>query len=589
MSALEELDVESRMELIHRQHREEEIRINAKIDAEIEKYIDNPILGIQLKSPFISRPSNPSLFFIVPNEFAERFCYYGFSPLLKNLFGQVLGLTTYYYGLDGKLTGEPNNSAVNQLKLNFDFATYFTPLIGAFVSDSFLDKYKTIMLFSSLYMVGMYLLSFGTNPHILGFQAVFAPITTATPLNDTVAQSGVQFAADPSVSHVNPSIIYSALVFLALGTGGIKACVSAHGGDQFLEKQTWGLNTFYTIFYIAINVGAMISGFVTPNVKKQNCFGVEGDCYSNAFFICAGVFTFAYFIFGIGVRYYRVVPPAGRFIIWDLICAGTTRLVKGEEYARKKYGKALLVEAADLAKVLVAILPTPIFWMGFNQNSNIWQDSTDRLGTAVMLSETLNSVVNPIFIVLLAPIFNNYIYPYIPKKYGLLHRMCVGYLFAAASFVACALIENYVEDRCTINSSLTKNDYYFGKCAYPQIDNMIWAIPYFLITTGEVLVSISGLNFMYEEVGKRTKSSSLALWLLTSSIGSFIASRLLKAVNPVLKSESGNSYVYFYYLCAVIIMCAFVLQCFLTWWYVPKAMRKEQEVVEEIEVSKEKP
>ncbi|KAJ3269329.1 hypothetical protein HDV01_001573 [Terramyces sp. JEL0728] len=587
MSALEELDLESRMEMIHRQHREDEIRINAKIDAEIEKYIDNPILGVQFKSPFLSRPSNPSLFFIVPNEFAERFCYYGFSPLLKNLFGQVLGLTTHSYGMDGKLTGESNNSAVNQLKLNFDFATYFTPILGAIVSDSFLDKYKTIMLFSSLYMVGMYLLSFGTNPHILGFSQVFAPITSATPMNDTVAQSGVQFIAEANVSHVNPSIIYSALVLLALGTGGIKACVSAHGGDQFLEKQTWGLNQFYSIFYIAINTGAMISGFVTPNVKKQNCFGVEGDCYSNAFFICAAVFTFAYIIFGIGVRYYRVVPPAGRFIIWDLLCAGFTRLFRGEEYAQSVYGKALLVEAADLAKVLIAILPTPIFWMGFNQNSNVWQDSTDRLGVSVMNSETLNSVVNPIFIVLLAPIFNAYIYPLIPKKYGLLHRMCVGYLFAAVSFIACALIENYVEDRCTIDKTLQKNDYYFGKCAYPQLDNLIWAIPYFLITCGEVLVSISGLNFMYEEVGKRTKSSSLALWLLTSSLGSFIAGRLLKIVDPTLKSEGGNSYVYFYYLCAGIIMGAFVLQCILAWFYVPKAQRVGNDV-ENVEIEKEK-
>jgi dipeptide/tripeptide permease len=326
---------------------------------------------------------------------------------------------------------------------------------------------------------------------------------------------------------------------------------------------------------MSINIGAMVSSYTTPVIKDQNCFGSESDCYSYAFFLCAGVFAFAYVWFAIGKRYYRVVPPAGRFIIWDLIKASFTRLFKGREHAEETYGRSVLVEAADLGKVLLAILPTPIFWMGFNQNGAAWQDSTDRLGKSIMTSEQLNAVVNPILVVILAPLFA-LIYPRFPK-FTLLYRMTLGYFFAAAAFVVCGLIDSYVSSRCAVNASLDVDDYYAGKCAYTQLDNTIWILPYILITCGEVLVSISGLNFVYEEVGKRTKSSSTALWLLTSSAGSLIASQLTKRLNPVLFATEGKPITFpmFYYICAGIILAAAVPQFIIARLYTLKRDRAD--------------
>jgi dipeptide/tripeptide permease len=188
---------------------------------------------------------------------AERFCYYGFLPLLKNLLGKGLGLSKYRFGLDGKITGEVDNTVPNYYKNNFDVLVYLTPLLGAMISDSFLDKFKTIMYLGLFYLIGIFLMFIGTNPTIMGFQSVFAPVLEASPFNETVAASGVTFNADPFVTSMPSWIIFLALGLIALGTGGIKPCVSAHGGDQFLEKQSVGLNQFYTFFYMAINVGAL--------------------------------------------------------------------------------------------------------------------------------------------------------------------------------------------------------------------------------------------------------------------------------------------------------------------------------------------
>lgn len=224
-----EVPLEEVMDRERLAHAERERAINKDIDAEIEKYIDHPILGLQLKPPYISRPSNPSLFFIIPNELAERFCYYGFTPLLKNLFGKSLGLSKHTFGLNGKRVGEADSTIPNYYRQNFDVITYLTPVIGAIISDSYLDKYKTIMILSAFYMIGMYLLAFATNPVLFGYQSVFAPILTASPLNQTVIDAGVKFIPDPFVTSTPAWAIYTALGLIAFGTGGIKPCVSSHG------------------------------------------------------------------------------------------------------------------------------------------------------------------------------------------------------------------------------------------------------------------------------------------------------------------------------------------------------------------------
>lgn len=165
--------------------------------------------------------------------------------------------------------------------------------------------------------------------------------------------------------------------------------------------------------------------------------------------------------------------------------------------------------------------------------------------------------------------------------------MCIGYLFAVIAFVISGLIESYVADRCEIDTSLKQGSYYYQICAYPALDNTIWIIPYFFITCGEVCISISGLNFVYEEVGRRTKSSSTALWLLTSSLGSYITSRLYKKLSPALETDEKHlvTFVQFYYICAGIIALTIIPQAIITYYYVPKKNRASSHVEVEVDVA----
>lgn len=77
-------------------------------------------------------------------------------------------------------------------------------------------------------------------------------------------------------------------MLIAIGTGGIKPCVAAFGGDQFvLPQQEKYLVTFFSVFYFAINSGSLLSTFLTPELRNGiECFG-EKTCYSAAFLLPA--------------------------------------------------------------------------------------------------------------------------------------------------------------------------------------------------------------------------------------------------------------------------------------------------------------
>ena len=105
------------------------------------------------------------------------------------------------------------------------------------MSDSFSGKYETIVYLSSVYVVGTALLAGFTNPH-------------------TLAYGGVLIG----------------MILMAIGTGGIKRCVSAHGGDQFLEVQKNELNKFYNYFLLGNQCRCFDIKFCCPSYSRTKLF-----------------------------------------------------------------------------------------------------------------------------------------------------------------------------------------------------------------------------------------------------------------------------------------------------------------------------
>ncbi|XP_032362333.1 solute carrier family 15 member 1b [Etheostoma spectabile] len=369
-----------------------------------------------------------SIFFIVVNEFCERFSYYGMRAVLVLYFKYFLRwdddfATTIYH--------------------TFVALCYLTPILGAIVADSWLGKFKTIVYLSIVYTLGQVIMA------ISAIHDMTDANKDGTPDNMTV--------------HVALSMV--GLMLIALGTGGIKPCVAAFGGDQFQDHQEKQRSTFFSIFYLSINAGSLLSTIITPILRAQEC-GIHSQqkCYPLAFGVPAALMVAALIVFIVGSGMYTKTAPQGNILVKVCKCIGfaikNRFRHRGSEYpkrthwmdwAEEKYNKLLIAQVKMVVKVLFLYIPLPMFWALFDQQGSRWTlQATTMDGDFGILTIQPDQMqtVNPILILVLVPIVDSVIYPLIAKcklNFTPLKRMTVGMFLAALAFIAAALVQIQID------------------------------------------------------------------------------------------------------------------------------------------------
>jgi len=352
-------------------------------------------------------PYPMSVFFIIGNEFCERFSYYGMKAILSIY-------------LKNKLKFEEHRAT--SLYHGFSMMCYFTPIFGALLADTLLGKFKTIVSISIVYVLG----------HL--FKTLAAIPNTLDPVGFSIF----------------------GLVLIAIGTGGIKPCVAAFGGDQFkLPEQTRQLQTFFSVFYFSINAGSLVSTILTPVLREDvECFGEE-TCYSLAFGVPAVLMLIATVIIVIGKPMYVMKPPQGNVLTGAV---GSIYFAVKEKFAGKtanhwldlaktKYDGNLVEDVKALLPLLLLYLPLPLWWALFDQTGSAWTFQAQRmdgvLGGTIVKPDQMQ-VANPVMILLFIPLFDKVVYPAFAKIGFLvkpLQRMTVGGLITALSFVIAGFLE----------------------------------------------------------------------------------------------------------------------------------------------------
>ncbi|MEE6508812.1 hypothetical protein FKM82_023091 [Ascaphus truei] len=249
------------------------------------------------------------------------------------------------------------------------------------------------------------------------------------------------------------------LVAIAFGTGGIKPCVSAFGGDQFEEEHAQERSKFFSIFYLSINAGSLISTFVTPVLRGDvQCFG--GDCYALAFGVPAALMCVALVVFVSGSGMYKRYPPQGNVLSSVFKCIGfalknrwkhrTKQYPKREhwmDWATEKYPKKIITEVKMVTRVLFLYIPLPMFWALFDQQGSRWTLQATRMNTdfkGFVAQPDQIQILNPLLILILIPVFDLGIYPLFKLcklSFKPIPKMAVGMILAALAFVAAAVVE----------------------------------------------------------------------------------------------------------------------------------------------------
>uniref|UniRef100_A0A8C4F6K7 Solute carrier family 15 member 1a n=1 Tax=Dicentrarchus labrax TaxID=13489 RepID=A0A8C4F6K7_DICLA len=379
-----------------------------------------------------------------------RFSYYGMRAVLVLYF-------KYFLRWD--------NDLATSIYHTFVALCYLTPILGAIVADSWLGKFKTIIYLSIVYAIGQVLMA----------------VSAIHDITDTDRDG----TPDNMTFHVALSMV--GLFLIALGTGGIKPCVAAFGGDQFSDSQDKQRRTFFSVFYLCINGGSLLSTIITPILRAQEC-GIysQQKCYSLAFGVPAALMVVALVVFIVGSGMYYKAEPQGNIMLDVCKCIGfaiknryrhrSSQYPKKEhwmDWAEDKYEKLLIAQIKMVLKVLFLYIPLPMFWTLFDQKGSRWtlQATTmdGNFGLLVIQPDQMQTV-NPILILTLVPIMDSLIYPLIQKcglNFTPLKRMTVGMLLAAIAFICAAVVQIEIDvSRKQLLCLYTLKYYYYYICLY---------------------------------------------------------------------------------------------------------------------------
>jgi POT family proton-dependent oligopeptide transporter len=70
---------------------------------------------------------------------------------------------------------------------------------------------------------------------------------------------------------------------------------------------------------------------------------------------------------------------------------------------------------------------------------------------------------------------------------------------------------------------------------------VLWqTLPYFILTTAEVLISTTGLEFAFTQAAGEMKSTIMSFWLLTVAVGNLFVPIITKVKSAVIHAEAGE-------------------------------------------------
>lgn len=471
-------------------------------------------------TPDTPRPRLPrQIAYIIGNEGCERFSFYG----MRNILTQFLVSSALLFAASELVSKEEREGAAKEVFHTFVLGVYFFPLLGGWISDRFLGKYRTILYLSLVYCVGQ------------AFLALFVADKTG---------------------------FYVGLFLIALGSGGIKPCVSAFVGDQFDQTNKKLARLVFDAFYWIINFGSFFASLLMPYFLKK--FGP-----SVAFGIPGILMFVSTVILWAGRRLYVDVPPApahpdsfmrvirsalaahgsdgsgrpglllarigglvalacivmgfvdlGRMLLsddkpllgvaqwWCLALVAAIGFAGVGAWwqldrARSSHPEEAVEGARHVLRILVLFALVTPFWSLFDQKASTWVLQANGMTKPSWFESSQMQALNPLLVMLLIPFNNIVLYPAL-RRWGVeptaLRRMCAGIAFSGLSWVAAGILQLAMDGG--------------------QPMSIAWQIlPYALLTFGEVLVSATGLEFAYSQAPAPMKGAILAFWSLSVTVG----------------------------------------------------------------------
>ncbi|KAG6523559.1 hypothetical protein ZIOFF_013420 [Zingiber officinale] len=442
-------------------------------------------------------------------------------------------------------------------------------------------------------------------------------------------------------SRSQTAAVFAALYLIALGTGGIKPCVSSFGADQFDESdasEKKRKTSFFNWFYFSINIGSLVASSVLVWVQTDVGWGW-------GFGIPAAAMALAVGSFFLGTPLYRHQRPGGSPItrVAQVIVAAlrkirvevpedksllheTAREASAIRGSRKldhtdqfehvnsdltagdeatKDGQAnpwrlCTVTQVEELKSLVRLLPVwasgIVFSAVYSQMGTMFvlQGNTldRRLGRRFQIPSASLSLFDTLSVIAWVPVYDRLVVPIARRFTGRergftqLTRMGVGLVISIFAMLAAGVLE------LTRLSAVKRYGLYddAGGGAVPV--SVFWQVPqYFIVGAAEVFTFIGQLEFFYDQAPDAMRSMCSALSLTTTALGNYLSALLVTIVTGITTKNENLGWIpdnlnrghldYFFWLLAILSLLNFGAYLFIAKWYTYKKTTDSQNKVDD--------
>ncbi|ERN04735.1 protein NRT1/ PTR FAMILY 5.10 [Amborella trichopoda] len=536
--------------------------------------------------------------YIIWVEVAERFAYNGASSNMMTYLTRYLHQST--------ATAAKNVNVWNGV------ATII-PLLGAFIADSYMGRYPTIIVSSFIYVMGLSMLTLS------------AILPSLRPPVSCVYNGGRFFCHLPSAGQAG--FFFTAIYMVALGQGGHKPCVQAFGADQFdednQEERMWK-QSFFNWWYFGISNGSLLAVsvmmFVQDNIGWGWGFGIP------AVAMAAGLLVFLagrkkyrlkqvglspmteiaqVFVAAVRKRNVSYLGETESEIFWASGSAlpGPLR-ARGDQFrwldkaaipdeqdravSKKNKWRLCSVRQVEDAKLLLRLVPIwascLLYTIVYAQSPTFFTKqgiTMDRkLGSTFMVPPAaLQTFINVVALIVV-PLYDRLIIPMARKVKGdecgitTLQRIGTGIFVSAIAMVVAALVE--------LKRLRVAADY--GLLDLPNTTipmSIVWLIPqYVLFGVADVFTVVGLQEFFYNQMPNDLRSVGAAIYLCVFGLGSLLSSLLISVIDGLSSLGGGESWFsdninrahldYFYSLLALLCTLSLIVYVYFARIYVYK-------------------
>lgn len=436
-------------------------------------------IAVQKEPEFAGHPKGLYMLFFA--EMWERFSYYGMRALL------IFYLTKHWLFSDGK---------ANLIYGAYASLVYITPVLGGYLADRYLGQRKAVLFGGLLLAIG----------------------------HSLMAVEGTGGQSDPAIN-----VFWGALAFIIVGSGFLKANISVMVG-QLYKLTDVRRDGAYTVFYMGINAGAALGtilvGYLGETIGWGYGFGLAGIG------MLAGLIVFVlgksalngageapaplaksteWLLYAIGVLSVGVIWFLIQYqdIIQSLLIVSGLALLGYVLYETFKLPKE---PRERMFAILFLISLNPLFWGLFEQAGGSMSLFTDRYVDRGATPASLFQSINPIYIILLAPLFAG-LWQWLGKK---------GKEPSAPAKFGLALAQMGLA-----NLVLVWGAEAYGIAAMTPV--LFVFLYYLLATTGELCLSPVGLSAMNRLAPSYLASLIMGAWFYMTAVGNFVAGKIGEA------------------------------------------------------------